>query len=152
MADSIRATYTARRRVFELDEAGAKLGQKNEGDQDFNRSKVHQRDLGDLSIVATLPRVEYGSWEGKSARLLTFSFSFDSGNVKSCRFTSAKIIIEFTSRQANSSDPIVINYGPKRLLDEKTEENRRWLYAGEFETKANMSKRMHTRYPRPCGG
>ena len=138
MADKIRATYNARRRAFELDEAGAELGQKNEDDQDFNRSKVHQRDLGDLSIVATLPRVEYGSWDGKSACLVTFSFSFDSGNVKSCRFTSARIIIEFTSREADSSDPIVVNYGPKRLLGQKTEENRRWLYAGEFEAKASI--------------
>ena len=138
MANSIKDTYTARRRDFDLDEAGAELGQKNEGDQDFNRSKVHQRDLGDLSIVSTLSRVEYGSWDGKPACLITFSFSFDSGNVKTCRFTSARIIIEFTSRQADSSDPIVVNFGPKRLLGQKTEEDRRWLYVGEFEAKANI--------------
>ena len=95
MVDSIRATYTTRRRAFDLDEAGAKLGQKNDRDQDFNRSKVHQRDSGDLSIVSTLSRVENGSWGGKSAFLVTFSFSFDS----------------------------VINFGPKRLLGQKTEED-----------------------------
>ena len=41
MANSIRSTYTTRRRVFDLDEAAAELGQNNEGDQDFNRSKVY---------------------------------------------------------------------------------------------------------------
>ena len=138
MANSIKRTYTTRRRVFDLDEAGTALGQKNEGDQDFNRTKVHQRDLGDLSIVSTLSRVEYGLWDGKSACLITFSFSFDSRNVKTCRFTSARIIIEFTSRQAGCSDPIVVNFGPKRLLGQKTEEDRRWLYAGEFEAKINI--------------
>ena len=138
MADRIRATYTTQRRVFDLDETSAELGQHNEGDQDFNRSKVHQRDLGDLSIVSTLSRVEYGLWDGKSACLVTFSFSFNSGNMKTCRFTSARVIIEFTSRQADSSDPIVVNFGPKRLLGQKTEEDRRWLYVGEFEAKANI--------------
>ena len=138
MANTIKGTYTPRRRVFDLDEAGTELGQKNEGAQDFNRTKVHQRDLGDLSIVSTLSRVEYGSWEGKSACLITFGFSFDSGNVETYRFTSARIIIEFTSRQAGCSDPIVVNFGPKRLLGQKTEEDRRWLYAGAFEAKTNI--------------
>lgn len=64
MANSIKGTYTTRRRVLDLDEAGAELGQKNEGDQDFNRSKVHRRDLGDLSIISTRSRIIYGSWDG----------------------------------------------------------------------------------------
>lgn len=137
MADEIKATYTFRRKEFVIDEATFELGQKNDSDQDYNRSKVHQRDLGDLSIVSTLSKVEYGSWESQPACLIAFKFSFGSGNLP-CRFTNSRITIEFTSRQAGSADPIIKNFGPRHLLGQKTEEARRWLYVGEFAAKVNV--------------
>jgi hypothetical protein len=135
MADKILESYAARETAFEVDEISSELGQRNESDEDYNRIKIHQRDLGHLTVASILTRVQYGSWEGKSACLIAFKFQFLSGNAKLLRFTKADILIEFTSRQRGEPDPVIINYGPKKLLGKRMLEERSWHYGGEFGAK-----------------
>jgi hypothetical protein len=54
------------------------------------------------------------------------------------RFTKADLVIEFESRQQGISDPVVVNYGPKKLLGKKTEEERSWHYGGSFAAQISV--------------
>ena len=123
---AVTATYAAREASFVVDESSTDLGQENRHDKDFNRAKLTQRDLGELSVISSLTKVEYGKWSGEDACLIVFRFQFQKGNAKLFRFKSAKIIVEFTSRPPGhpDDDPKIRQYGPKTLQSTGTPESR----------------------------
>jgi hypothetical protein len=75
--DALVATYAPRQSQFVVDESSASLGQENRDDQDYSRPKISQRDLGSLSVIASLQKVQYGTWAKESdACLIAFRFQF----------------------------------------------------------------------------
>ncbi|KAI9774564.1 MAG: hypothetical protein M1840_002813 [Geoglossum simile] len=118
----------SRKIKFELDPHSGDLGQKNNGASDPNREKIMQRELGALAIIASLERVEFGSFKGESACLVSCVFQFLDGNAQFLRFTDAMIHIEFQKREGQGEDPAVLNFGPRTIVGEKTIENRLWCY------------------------
>ncbi|KAH8928519.1 hypothetical protein BT69DRAFT_1316221 [Atractiella rhizophila] len=125
---NILATYSSRQADFLLDESSSELGQKNENDEDYNRSKIMQRDLANLSVISSLSKVQYGQWAGKEASLIGFRFQFQSANATLSRFKKAQILIEFQSRPTGppDGDPVVLSYGPKKVQSAGTLEDRSW--------------------------
>ncbi|KAK7413950.1 hypothetical protein QQX98_007133 [Neonectria punicea] len=135
--NAVLASYVERASNFDLE---IDLGIKNLSDEDYNRKKISQQDLGSLSLISSLTRVQHGSWEDAQACLIGFRFQFHDGNAHTLRFRKAKMTIEFQARPVSSpdKDPAVINYGPKKMRAVPTEEQREWQYLGTISAKASM--------------
>ena len=116
--------FTPREVPFVLDDLSPELGIKNQNDTDYNRIKITQRDLGSLSVLASLTKVDYGKWAGQDACLIAFRFQFQKGNATTFRFSKADIAIEFQARPPKDprDDPAVLRYGPKYLRSTGTAE------------------------------
>lgn len=134
----VLASYRSRVLTFEFDSEQQELGQKNDSEQDYNRPKIAQRDLGDLSTIATLTSVQWGTWGGDSACLMCVRVQFQKGLHKLLRFGQALIVIQYSCRPpgATANDPRVVDYGPKSLRAKPTEEDRTWWYDINFSAKA----------------
>ncbi|KAK4225995.1 hypothetical protein QBC38DRAFT_240715 [Podospora fimiseda] len=128
--------FTPHNAHFTIDESSQELGQENKHAQDFNRFKLTQRDLGSMSVIGTLTKVEHGKWgpSNKPACLLCFRFQFQKGNAKLFRFEKAFIVIEFQARPPThpKDDPAVLRYGPKRLQSVGTTATESWQYTIEL--------------------
>lgn len=136
MAEEVLQTYQRRVSAFQVDESSVELGQRNASATEYNRVKIHQRDLRNHTVEARLTRVEYGTWEGQTACLVALKFSFHSSGSKALRFTRGSISVGFTSRDTRNRDPAVVNFGPKRLFGSKTSGSLTWSYGGAFSFKA----------------
>ena len=136
----IRHSYAEREKVFSVDDSSDTLGQRNTDEEDVNRSKIAQRDLGDLSVVSSLTLVKYGQWQKKAACLLAFRYQFQARHTHLLRFSEAEIVIEFKSRPPASpqEDPVIVDYGPKKLESTGTDENRKRHLSATFSAKASF--------------
>lgn len=122
-----------------LDESSSELGLKNKQDE-LNRLKITQKDLGSLSIIGSLTRVEYGKWGSEDACLIGFRFQFQKGTAKAFRFKTADILVEFQARPPGdpNDDPAVLRYGPKRLQSTGTSEERDWGFSVSLSANAGV--------------
>lgn len=134
---AIQQSFTERTCRLTRNDSHQELGQTNEGEDDINRAKVHHRDLASLSLVASLSRVQYGTWKGDKACLLGLRFQFVKGTHTVFRFEHADILIEFTSRPSTGpkDDPEVKDYGPKSLKRAASEETRTSHWTAKFSAK-----------------
>jgi hypothetical protein len=137
--ESLQA-FKERERRFVIDESQEELGQRNESDEDYNRIKILQRELGGLSVIGSLTRVQYGKWQNDPACLVSMRFQFQKGNAELFRFEKVNILMEFTSRPKGhpDADPIILNYGPKLLQSKETPEDRTWHYLVTLSAKATV--------------
>ncbi|KAK4112885.1 hypothetical protein N656DRAFT_779105 [Canariomyces notabilis] len=133
--------FSPRQAPLVLDESSHELGIRNRDDTDFNRTKITQRDLGSLSVIGSLTKVEYGNWAGQEACLLAFRFQFQKGNATAFRFSKADIVIEFQARPPGNPDhdPAVLRYGPKFLRSTGTLEQRGWHYTASLSASAGLA-------------
>jgi hypothetical protein len=138
--EEIKQTYQEKEQHFGSDESQEELGQKNQDETDFNRLKILQRDLGCLSIISSLTRVQYGTWAEEPASLVSMRFQFQKGAAELFRFEKVNITVEFTSRPQGDpgADPVVVDYGPKKLQSIGTLEDRTWHYLATLSAKANV--------------
>lgn len=94
-----------------------------------SRVKVSQRNMGELSLITHLTRVQYGYYRSSPAALIGFRFQFLGSNPH-WRFQKADIKITFASSDVSvkdaAQDPVVVDFGPKHLASEGTEEKRSW--------------------------
>ena len=125
---------------FIVDESAQELGQRNTDDQDFNRLKITQRDLGSMSVIGSLTKVEYGKWANEDACLISFRFQFHKGNATMFRFEKADIVIEFQARPPGrpDHDPAVLQYGPKKLQSTGTTEAHGWHYTASLSANVGV--------------
>ena len=137
---SIRHSYIERENVFSVDDSSDTLGQKNTNEEDINRSKIAQRDLGSLSLISSLTLVRYGQWHSEPACLLGFRFQFQARHAHLLRFNEAEIFIEFKARPPGSAqdDPVIVDYGPKKLESTGTDESRTRHLSATFSAKATF--------------
>ncbi|KAH6659446.1 hypothetical protein BKA67DRAFT_544447 [Truncatella angustata] len=139
-ATAVLASYEERDLKFNIDDSNKELGQRNTDDSDYNRVKITQRDLGDLSVISSLQRVQYGLWKEEPACLINFRFQFQKGNSHLFRFENVRILVEFTARPPGTADqdPEVFEYGPKYLTAAETSEERSWHLNASFSSKAKV--------------
>lgn len=132
--------FSPRNIPFIIDESSQELGQRNEHDQDFNRLKITQRDLGSMSVIGSLTKVEYGKWADKDACLISFRFQFQKGNASMFRFEKADIVIEFQARPPGhpDDDPAILRYGPKKLQSTGTTEAHGWHYTASLSANVGV--------------
>jgi hypothetical protein len=136
------SAFAPRHAPLVLDESSQDLGIKNRDDNDYNRIKITQRDLGSLSVVGSLTKVEYGKWVDHDACLIAFRFQFHRGRATAFRFSEADIVIEFQARPPGDpdNDPAVLRYGPKFLrLLAGTPENLGRHYTASLSASAGVS-------------
>lgn len=134
------SAFAPRHAPLVVDESSQELGIRNKDDQDFNRVKITQKDLGSLSVIGSLTKVEYGTWAGQDACLIAFRFQFQKGNATTFRFSKADIVIEFQARPPGNpdDDPVVVVYGPKYLRSRGTVEKRDWHYTASLSATAGV--------------
>ncbi|KAK1759105.1 hypothetical protein QBC47DRAFT_371074 [Echria macrotheca] len=134
------STFAPREVPFVLDDVSPELGIKNENDTDYNRIKITQKDLGSLSVIGSLTRVEYGKWADRDACLIGFRFQFQKGNSLAYRFSRADIAIEFQARPPKNpgDDPAVLRYGPKYLRSTGTAEQVGWHYTASLSASPGL--------------
>jgi hypothetical protein len=112
---------------FELAEETLSLGPQRPAPPD--RSTIVQSEAGNASFRAELERVQYGTYKGQPACLLTFTFLFYFNGQSRLRFQSAKITIRFrrersatASRQVVDDDdddgPHILQLAPFRVYGE----------------------------------
>ncbi|KAF2163916.1 hypothetical protein M409DRAFT_57027 [Zasmidium cellare ATCC 36951] len=104
------------------------------------RFKITHRDLSNLSLLAHVTRVQYGYFHDDPACLLGLKFQFQSGGGGShhaWRFERADIRIQFEGRDGEGEDPVVVDYGPKRLVSNGTDERRDWWCSATLSATAS---------------
>ncbi|KPI45467.1 uncharacterized protein AB675_533 [Cyphellophora attinorum] len=136
-------SFAERTRAFQIDDSQEELGHGNHinyGPEAYNKPKIYQRDLGQLSVIGSLKRVKYGTWHQEPACLISMKFQFQNGNARTLRLTKADIQIEFTSRPVSTpdADPKLLEYGPKYLQSNGTIENRTWNYVATLSANATL--------------
>ncbi|KAK4499397.1 hypothetical protein PRZ48_009911 [Zasmidium cellare] len=90
------------------------------------RFKITHRDLSSLSLLAHVTRVQWGYHHSSPACLLGLKFQFQgSGHHGGWRFERADIRVQF-SGDDDKNPPVVVDYGPKRLVSNGTDERREW--------------------------
>jgi hypothetical protein len=98
---------------------------------DFLKTKVFQRDLGTCFIKGFLRGLHYGKFDGESAALIIFGFTFHhEGNISN-RYQAASVKITFfkDSKQGSSFSkpgPVVRSIFPTAVFGEVSKENVRW--------------------------
>lgn len=139
-SEEVLKSFQEREQHFVIDESQEELGQRNESDEDHNRVKILQRDLGGLSIIGSLTRVQYGSWKNEPACLVSMRFQFQKGNAELFRFKKIDMLLQFSARPEGqpSADPVVLDYGPKHLQAPETLEDRTWHYLVTLSAQANV--------------
>lgn len=135
----VAQSFEERTCILISNDSHKELGQTNRDDNDINRDKIHQRDLGSLSVIASLSRVSYGTWNGNKACLLGLRFQFIKGTHDVFRFDHAEVVVELTSRPSTvpHNDPEVKDYGPKSLKRAASEEKRMPYWTAKLSAKGN---------------
>ncbi|KAK3654481.1 hypothetical protein LTR56_004111 [Elasticomyces elasticus] len=123
---------------FDLEETDdvPQLGIKN--NNRVNRNLVTRDEIWNTSFSATLHRVQYGTYGGKSACLVVLDCAFRFPPRAGCRYSSATIKVTFShaaditnyriKSRESSDDPSVVNLAPKEVYGTVStiEEKRTW--------------------------
>ncbi|CZR54089.1 uncharacterized protein PAC_03972 [Phialocephala subalpina] len=90
--------------------------------------------LTDAGVRGLVMTVSHGSYNGKPATLVVFSFSFRSGD-HGFRFKNANIKIQFSkhpSSRPEDTNPAVVKFAPRKIYGLPTKEGRKNTVGGEL--------------------
>ena len=123
--------------TLQIDEGAGELQSiKNEG-QMKHQAIITSRELSECQVKGKLEGVHYGSYNGKSAALIVFAFTFHFKSPRRIfRYTSASVKIKFTSpkrlegESTGSLPPIIRTYFPEQLYGNLSSDRQEWKWPG----------------------
>jgi hypothetical protein len=104
-------------------------------------NKLTHKEFGDAGVIGMVSRVSWGTYDGKDACLVVFSFSLKSGK-RALRFRNANVKITFARHPSSTLEygsPSVLVFAPRKIFGISTTESKGLRYYAELSAQAPLS-------------
>jgi len=131
-------SYEQKETILQLPSGTSELGQRNEVEE--TRDKITHIEAWHRSVIGTVTRVRYGSYNNFPACLICMRFTFRYSK-DLLRFKKAEISVNFENRPSQTlnqnKDPAVQAFSPRKIYGKPTEEAKKFTY--EVKLQASVS-------------
>ncbi|KAF4633411.1 hypothetical protein G7Y89_g4705 [Cudoniella acicularis] len=115
-------------------------GEKNDNEE--TRDKITHIEAYGRSVIGSMTRVSFGSFNSATACLLCMRFTFRYKKDSILRFKKAEIIVKFDKRADSSlssaKEPVVHVFAPRKVCGKPTEEAKKFNYEVSLQSSLSI--------------